>query len=118
MFWPTNSSNVNTLGAITIFKNMRIIAKRALREYWEEYPETEQHLKTWYQIVKQANWDTPNDVKAVFGNASIVGNGRIVFNVKGNDYRLIVKISYEKSLVFIRFLGTHSEYDKIDASEI
>lgn len=96
----------------------RIFAKSTLREYWEKLPETEQHLKTWYDTVKSVQWKSPGDVKKSYANASILKNGRIVFNIKGNSYRLIVRINYEKQWVFIRFIGTHSDYDKIDADNI
>lgn len=94
----------------------RIIAKKTLREFWETHPASEQHLKTWYQTASKSDWKTPNDVKRTYRNASIVGNNRIVFNIKGNEYRLIVRINYEKEWIFIRFIGTHKEYDQIDAS--
>lgn len=97
---------------------MRVIAKRTLREFWEANPEVEQHLKTWHQTVKQADWKNSNDIKQTYGNASIVGNNRVVFNIKGNNYQLIVKIQYQISIVFIRFISTHAEYDDIDATEI
>lgn len=94
----------------------RIIAKRTLREFWTDHPDSEQHLKTWYQTASKSIWKTPNDVKRTYRNASIVGNNRIVFNIKGNEYRLIVRINYEKEWIFIRFIGTDKEYDQIDAS--
>ena len=81
----------------------RIIAKSTLREYWEKHADSEQYLKTWYDTAKSAKWFSPNDV---------------VFNIKGNTYRLIVKFNYEKQWAFIRFIGTHAEYDKIDADTI
>jgi mRNA interferase HigB len=96
----------------------RIFAKSTLREYWEKHPDSEQYLKTWYDVAMHANWRTPNDVKQSYANASILKNGRIVFNIKGNSYRLVVKFNFEKQLGFIRFIGTHSEYDKIDADNI
>ncbi|WP_020529983.1 type II toxin-antitoxin system HigB family toxin [Flexithrix dorotheae] len=96
----------------------RIIAKRTLREFWEKHPETEQYLKTWYDTASNSDWKTPNDIKNTYANASILKNERVVFNVKGNDYRLIVKFNFEKSWIFIRFIGTHAEYDKIDANTI
>ena len=96
----------------------RIIAKRTLREFWEKHPDCEQHLKTWYEIAKQSNWQSSNEIKAIFRNASVVGNNRIVFNIKGNHYRLIVKFNYERQWAFIRFIGTHKAYDKINAAEI
>lgn len=97
---------------------LRIIAKRTLREYWEINPDCEQHLKTWYETAKKANWKNSNDVKATYKNASVLKNNRIVFNIKGNDYRLIVKFNFERDWAFIRFIGTHREYDKIDATKI
>ncbi len=97
---------------------LRIIAKRTLREFWEEYPDCEQHLKTWYETAKKADWENPNDIKEIYGNASIVGNNRVVFNIKGNHYRLVVKFNYERKWAFIRFIGTHKEYDKIDVTKI
>lgn len=96
----------------------RIFAKSTLRAFWEQYPDSEQYLKTWYETAMNSNWKTPNDVKKTYGNASILKDGRIVFNIKGNSYRLIGKFNFEKQWIFIRFIGTHSEYDKIDANTI
>ena len=97
---------------------MRIIARSTLRDYWGKYPGAELPLKVWYVQVKKAEWKTSNELKARFGNASIVGNDRVVFNVKGNEYRLIAAIDYRKQIVWIRFIGTHKAYDKIDAKTI
>jgi mRNA interferase HigB len=96
----------------------RIIAKRALREFWEKHPDSEQYLKTWYDTAKGSKWNSPNDVKKTFINASVLKSGRIVFNIKGNSYRLIVKFNFEKQWAFIRFIGTHTQYDKINADSI
>lgn len=96
----------------------RIIAKRVLREFWEKHPDSEQYLKTWYDTTKGSKWNSPNDVKKTFITASILKNGRIVFNIKGNSYRLIVKFNFERQWAFIRFIGTHSQYDKINANSI
>ncbi len=96
----------------------RIIAKRTLREFWEKYPDSEQYLKTWYQTARTEKWLSPNDVKQSYANASILKNSRVVFNIKGNSYRLIVKFNYERQWAFIRFIGTHSQYDLIDANNI
>ena len=96
----------------------RIFAKSTLREYWENNPDTEQYLKTWYNTVMSSDWKTPNDVKRTYANASILKDSRIVFNIKGNSYRLVVKLNFEKQWIFIRFIGTHPEYDKIDANTI
>jgi mRNA interferase HigB len=89
-----------------------------VRDFWEQNPDAEQPLRAWYSTVKRAEWHTPNDVKAMFRNASIVGNNRAIFNIKGNDYRLVVAINYAMSIVFIRFIGTHENYDRIDAKTI
>jgi mRNA interferase HigB len=96
----------------------RIFAKSTLREYWEKHPASEQYLKTWHDTVMSSDWKTPNDIKQTYANASILKNRRAVFNIKGNSYRLIVKFNFEKQWAFIRFIGTHTEYDKIDANTI
>lgn len=96
----------------------RIIAKRTLREFWVKHADSEQYLKTWYETAKTSNWQTPNDVKETYINASILKDNRIVFNIKGNSYRLIVKFNFERQWAFIRFIRTHAEYDRIDANTI
>src|ERR1035437_769019 len=96
----------------------RILSKSTLLEYWESHPETEQYLKTWYDTAINADWRTPNEVKQTYANASILKDNRIVFNIKGNSYRLIAKFNFEKQWIFIRFVGTHEAYDKIDANTI
>ena len=101
---------------ITFMK--RIFAKSTLREFWEKYPDSEQYLKTWFDTAINTDWKTPNDVKQTYANASILKDSRIVFNIKGNSYRLIVKFNFDHQLAFVRFIGTHSEYDKIDANNI
>ena len=96
----------------------RIIAKRTLREFWEKYSDSEQYLKTWYETAKSSNWKSPNDIKETYINASILKDSRVVFNIKGNSYRLIVKFNSDRQWAFIRFVGTHDEYDKINADTI
>ena len=96
----------------------RIFAKSTLRQYWEKHAEVEQHLKTWYDTAMNSSWKNPAEVKNTFANASILKNRRVVFNIKGNSYRLIAKFNFEKQWVFIRFIGTHAEYDKIDANTV
>jgi mRNA interferase HigB len=96
----------------------RIFAKSTLREYWQIHPDSEQYLKTWYDIAMSSNWKTPNDVKQTYSTASILKDSRIVFNIKGNTYRLVAKFNFEKQWIFIRFVGTHAEYDQIDANTI
>lgn len=96
----------------------RIFAKSTLRQYWEKHLNSEQYLKTWYDTAMNSDWKTPRDVKQTYANASILKDSRIVFNIKGNSYRLVVKINYEKQWIFIRFIGTHPEYEKIEANTI
>ena len=100
------------------YYTMRVIAKSTLRDFWEKHADCEQQLKSWYQEANQANWTNTNQIKKEYPSASFLQNNRIVFNIKGNNYRLIVKINYAYQMVWIRFIGTHAEYDKIDANEI
>ncbi|MBA7575558.1 hypothetical protein ES708_17388 [subsurface metagenome] len=96
----------------------RIFAKSTLRRFWKKHADSEQYLKTWYDTAMNSDWKTPIEIKQTYSNASILKEGRIVFNIKGNSYRLIVKFNFEKQWAFIRFIGTHTEYDKIDANTI
>jgi mRNA interferase HigB len=97
---------------------LRVIAKNTLRDFWEKHPDCEQQLKAWYQEAEDAAWKGPNNIKRDYPSASFLVDNRVVFNIKGNHYRLIVKINYSYSMVWIRFVGTHAEYDKIDATKI
>ena len=97
---------------------MRIIAKRTLREFWNRYPDAEGPLRAWHQEVLQADWQTPHEVKAQFGSASILKENRVVFNIAGNKYRLVVKINYAYRIVYIRFIGTHEDYNQIDVDTV
>ncbi len=97
---------------------MRIITRRSLREFWERHPDAEKPLRAWFVDTEHANWKTPSDIKRTYPSASIISNSRVIFNIKGNKYRLIVAVHYEYSFVLIRFIGTHAEYDKIDAATI
>ncbi len=100
---------------------MRIIAKRTSREFWEsnsKYSDSRSPLEAWHEEVTEADWEIPLQVKAQFRNASILKNSRIVFNIKGNNYRLIAKINYPYRVVYIRFVGTHQQYDDIDVETI
>lgn len=96
----------------------RIFARSTIKRFWEKHKDSEQHLKTWYDTAMNSDWKNPNDVKQTYTNASVLNNGRIVFNIKGNDYRLVTKINFEKQWIFIKFIGTHNDYDKIDAETI
>ena len=97
---------------------MRVIAKRTLQEFWVRFPDAEEALKSWYAEAKTAAWQTPADIKGKYRNASIIKDSRVVFNICGNKYRLVVKIRYKNFIVLIRFIGTHKEYDAIDVEVI
>lgn len=99
---------------------MRIIARRRLREFWEKpgHQDSEQPLRAWFAEAWKADWSSPADVKSQHRNASIVGNYRVVFNIGGNKYRLVVAFKYEARIAFIRFVGTHAAYDRIDVERV
>jgi mRNA interferase HigB len=97
---------------------MRVIAKRTLREFWEKHPDTENPLKEWHQEAVRAQWATPHVIKAQFRSASILKNGRVVFNIAGNKYRLVAAVTYRYQTLWVRFIGSHEEYDKIDAEVV
>lgn len=97
---------------------MRVIAISSLRRFWEKHPAAEQPLKAWFDEASKAAWTQPSDVKAQYRSASVLKNRRIVFNIKGNDYRLIVAIAYRLGIVYIKSIGTHAEYDRIDAETV
>jgi len=97
---------------------MRIISRRRLVEFWEIHPDAEQPLRAWYTEAQKASWDSPAEIKAVYRSVSILSNNRVVFNIKGNAYRLVVVVEYTQGKMFIRFVGTHAEYDRIDATSI
>jgi mRNA interferase HigB len=97
---------------------MRILSRNTLREFWRSNLAAEEALKTWYYEASHADWQSPADVKTAHRNASIIANNRVIFNIKGNSYRLIVAIRYDIGIIFIRFIGTHAEYDKVNAETI
>lgn len=97
---------------------MRIISTAKIIEFYTKHPDSEQPLKAWIAEVKAANWQNMHEIKSQYHTASILGDRRVVFNIKGNDYRLIVAVAFKMGAVYIKFIGTHSEYDKIDAHTI
>ncbi len=97
---------------------MRIIARRTLREFWEKHRTAEQPLKSWFREASQASWKTPEDIKSRYRPASFLKGNRVVFNMGGNKYRLIVHANYNFGILYIRFVGTHAEYDRIDPEHI
>ena len=97
---------------------MRIISRRVLREFWEKHPDASIPLQTWFHDVQRTNWASPADIRVTYQNASFLANNRVVFNIIGNRYRLVVVVIYQHSVVYIRFVGTHEEYDRIDVTTI
>jgi len=97
---------------------MHVIARRALREFWETHPDAEGPLRAWYDEASKARWQSPNDIRARYAHASFVEDDRVIFNIGGNKYRLIVVVRYRTGTAFVRFIGTHAEYDRIDARRI
>lgn len=97
---------------------MQVISKRMLRLFWEKHARAEVPLKVWFRSVTSATWSTPSDIKAQFGTADFLGDYRVIFDIGGNKYRLVVRVSYTFKRVLIKFVGTHAEYDKIDAESV
>lgn len=97
---------------------MRVFSKKILREFWEDHADAKAGLQGWYEEALRAEWQMPADIKRTHANASIITDNRVVFNIQGNAYRLIVKIHYDRGFAYIRFVGTHAQYDKIDAETI
>lgn len=97
---------------------MNVIARSTLEQFWIAYPDAEQPLKSWFAEVSKAKWSSPQELKVQFRNASVRPGRRVVFNVKGNDYRLVVAIAYRFQAVYIKFIGTHEQYDAIDVDTV
>jgi mRNA interferase HigB len=97
---------------------VRVIAKKTLRDFWLKHADSEDQLKSWYSETEKSEWETLNELKCEYPSASILKDNRVVFNIKGNTYRLIVKFNLDYQICWIRFVGTHAEYDKINANEI
>jgi mRNA interferase HigB len=97
---------------------MHVVAVKFLREFWEKHPEAEQPLRSWFDEAKKAGWSQPSEIKDKYRSASILKNRRVVFNIKGNDYRLVVSVAYQYQAVYVKFIGTHREYDAIDAETV
>ncbi len=97
---------------------MRVHSLKTLREFWKKHTDVKDVLKSWFQIVEQAQWSSFSDIKKAFGSADVILGNRVVFNIKGNKYRLIVRVNYDWKIVYIRFVGTHAEYDKVNAESV
>lgn len=105
------------LGTLYII-SVHVISKKTLVDYYNKHKEIKSQLEAWYHEAKNAEWKNPQEIKEKYGSASIIGDKRVVFNIKGNKYRLVTMINYQMKIVYIRFIGTHKEYDKINAEEI
>ncbi len=99
---------------------MRVIAKSTLKKFWEipAYSDSQAPIESWYEEAIKANWESPQSIKNQYANASICKNNRVVFNIGGNKYRLIVEIQYQANIVWVKFIGTHAQYDKINVEDV
>jgi len=97
---------------------MRVIAIKSLKTFWAKHPDAEQPLLAWHDEVSKATWKQPSEIKMRYASASILKNRRVVFNIKGNDYRLIVAVAYNVGVVYVKFIGTHRQYDAVDAETV
>ena len=97
---------------------MRVIAKATLVEFWSRHPASKQALLAWFEDAIHAQWQTPQDIKQRYARASFVGGNRVVFNIKGNDYRVVAALAYRFAALYIKFVGTHAQYDAIDAATV
>lgn len=97
---------------------MRIISRKTLRDFYEKHSDAKAPLEAWFHETVAAAWKSPRDIKSRYPSADVLPGNRVVFNIKGNAYRLIVKIHYNTAIVFVRFVGTHTDYDRIDAGTI
>jgi mRNA interferase HigB len=97
---------------------VRVLAKPALRAFWERFPDSAPALKAWYSEAEKARWTGPQDIKSRYPSASFVGSHRVVFNIRGNNYRLVVHVRYDIGFVYVRFVGTHEEYDEVDVATV
>jgi mRNA interferase HigB len=93
---------------------MRVFARKALRGFWEKHPDSEVQLAAWYREATKANWESPAKIKSEYAKASILKDKKVIFNICGNKYRLVVKMNYQRKWVFVLFIGTHMEYDNLN----
>ena len=97
---------------------MRVVKRKTLVDFYSTYKETKSQLEAWYYEAKNSNWNNPLEIKEKYGTASIIEGDKVVFNIKGNKYRLVTKINYQMKTAYIKFIGTHKEYDKINVEEL
>ena len=101
-----------------IVYRMRVITKRVLREFWEKHADVRPQLQAWLENAERSEWNEPRDIQKIYGDDAVLPGNRAVFNIRGNRYRLVAKIHYNTGIVYIRFIGTHAEYDRIDVHQI
>ena len=127
--WPGKCANLRNLPVITVIGCchipfwdyngcVNIVAVKFLRAFWEQHPDAEQPLKSWVDETRTARWTQPAQIKEQYRHASILKNRRVVFNIKGNAYRLVVSVAYNYQAVYVKFIGTHKEYDAINAETV
>lgn len=97
---------------------MRVISKATLVEFWLAHPASKHALLTWFEDASRAEWRSPQDIKLRYASASFVASNRVVLNIKGNDYRLVVAVAYRFGAVYVKFLGTHKQYDAVNAASV
>lgn len=97
---------------------MRIIARKTLRDFWRRYPDSEQPLKAWFAEARSATWKSPQTIIRQYRHASFLADNRVIFNIAGNKYRLVVHLNYKFQIAYIKFIGTHAEYDRVDPENI
>jgi mRNA interferase HigB len=114
---PIIGSIAPTTGA-RYSEGMQVVARRTLKQFWEMHPQAEVPLRSWYAVVTKAEWQTTADIKAQFRSADFIGDNRVIFDIGGNNYRLVAHVSYRFKRVLVKFVGTHAEYDKIDPETV
>ena len=97
---------------------MRVVSKSTLRDFWTIHPDADAPLNAWLRDVQKSAWKTPSDITTNYANTSLLANNRVCFNIRGNHYRLIVAVRYNSQIVYIKFVGTHAEYDAVDANTV
>ncbi|WP_299215105.1 type II toxin-antitoxin system HigB family toxin [uncultured Aquimarina sp.] len=97
---------------------MRVLKRKTLLDYWKKNPESKKHLEIWFSILNKESFNSPNEIKQIFGSADFIGENIAIFNIAGNKYRLIARIRYDIQITYIRFIGTHAEYDKLDLTKL
>ena len=97
---------------------MHLISRAPLRLFWQQHPDLEGVLKAWCKSVERADWASPTDIQMSYTNARMISGERVIFNIKGNSYRLVVRVDYQFKKVYVRFIGTHAEYDRINSLEV